>query len=89
MNLFADLIDYNVEFFSSKTNILILGSHSSGKSSFINWFLKNNVQKTNVAMETDNFTIVCNGNKECTYDVKKYLNINKNRIKWLKKCLHL
>ena len=41
-----------------KVNIMLMGNHSSGKSSFINWYISNKVQKTGVAIETQGFTLV-------------------------------
>jgi GTPase SAR1 family protein len=38
--------------------VLLLGNHSSGKSSFINHILKRKVQTTGVAPTDDNFTII-------------------------------
>lgn len=38
--------------------VLLLGNHSSGKSSFINHILKRKVQMTGVAPTDDNFTII-------------------------------
>lgn len=48
-----------------KVNILLIGNHSSGKSSFINWYIDSKVQKTGVAIETQGFTLVtCGKNRE-------------------------
>ncbi|XP_028968884.1 uncharacterized protein LOC100907919 [Galendromus occidentalis] len=49
-----------------KINILIIGNHSSGKSTFINWYVGEKIQKTGVAMETSNFTFVCHGRRRET-----------------------
>ena len=35
-----------------KINVLLIGNHSAGKSSFINWYVEETVQKTGVAIET-------------------------------------
>ena len=40
-----------------------MGNHSAGKSSFINWYLDEHVQKTGVAIETQGFTVVTSGKK--------------------------
>lgn len=47
--------------------VLFLGNHSSGKSSFINLLIENNVQKTGLAPTDDGFTIITHGhqNDEC------------------------
>ncbi|KAJ3338838.1 hypothetical protein HDU83_007904, partial [Entophlyctis luteolus] len=47
--------------------ILLLGNHSAGKSSFINWYVDYPVQKTSVAIETTSFTFVTGGNKRETF----------------------
>lgn len=43
-----------------KINVLLIGNHSAGKSSFINWYVEETVQKTGVAIETQgrNYLIV-------------------------------
>jgi hypothetical protein len=41
--------------------VLLLGNHSSGKSSFINYILNRKVQQTGVAPTDDSFTIICPG----------------------------
>jgi len=44
--------------------VLLLGNHSSGKSSFINHILKRKVQTTGVAPTDDNFTIIGPGESD-------------------------
>ncbi|KAJ6218443.1 hypothetical protein RDWZM_009600 [Blomia tropicalis] len=44
-----------------KMSVMLIGNHSSGKSSFINWYIDHKVQKTGVAIETQGFTIVSSG----------------------------
>ena len=44
--------------------VLLLGNHSSGKSSFINHVLKRKVQMTGVAPTDDNFTIIGPGDAD-------------------------
>ena len=46
-----------------KINILMIGNHSAGKSSFINWYIEETVQRTGVAIETQGFTLVTSGKK--------------------------
>lgn len=46
-----------------KINILLIGNHSAGKSSFINWYVEETVQRTGVAIETQGFTLVTSGKK--------------------------
>jgi hypothetical protein len=46
-----------------KITVLLIGNHSAGKSSFINWYIEEHVQKTAVAIETQGFTIVTSGKK--------------------------
>lgn len=51
-----------------KINVLILGNHSSGKSSFINWYIGETVQKESAAMETGGFSIITSGEKRDTFE---------------------
>ncbi len=44
--------------------VLILGNHSSGKSTFVNFLLDDDVQKTGLAPTDDGFTILSFGEKE-------------------------
>ena len=44
----------------NKVTVMIIGNHSSGKSSFINWYCDEAVCRTGVAIESRGFTI-------CTY----------------------
>lgn len=46
-----------------KINILLIGNHSAGKSSFVNWYVEETVQRTGVAIETQGFTLVTSGKK--------------------------
>lgn len=46
-----------------KISILLIGNHSAGKSSFINWYVEEHIQKTGVAIETQGFTFVTSGRK--------------------------
>lgn len=56
---------------SSRTNtklpfVLLLGNHSSGKSSFSNFITgRNDIQQTGVAPTDDGFTIICHGDEDC------------------------
>ncbi len=45
---------------------MLMGNHSAGKSSFINWYINENIQRTGVAIETQGFTIVTSGKKRET-----------------------
>ncbi|XP_067931204.1 sarcalumenin-like [Watersipora subatra] len=46
-----------------KITVLLIGNHSAGKSSFINWYIEEHVQRTGVAIETQGFTFVTSGRK--------------------------
>ena len=39
------------------------GNHSAGKSSFINWYVEEHIQKTGVAIETQGFTFITSGRR--------------------------
>jgi len=46
---------------------MIIGNHSAGKSSFINWYTGVDVQKTGAAVESTAFTLVTNTKKNCKH----------------------
>ncbi|XP_046610832.1 EH domain-containing protein 3-like [Neodiprion virginianus] len=46
-----------------KIIILLIGNHSAGKSSFINWYVEEHVQKTGVAIETQGICLVTSGKR--------------------------
>eukprot|EP00055_Hartaetosiga_balthica_P017508 m.118011 g.118011 ORF g.118011 m.118011 type:complete len:502 (-) comp9336_c0_seq1:451-1956(-) len=46
-----------------KITVLLVGNHSAGKSSFVNWYIEETLQKTGVAMETNQLTLVTSGKK--------------------------
>jgi GTPase SAR1 family protein len=48
--------------------VLFLGNHSSGKSSFINYLVQAEVQKTGLAPTDDGFTILTYGDKNDDFD---------------------
>ncbi|XP_054281457.1 uncharacterized protein LOC128999120 [Macrosteles quadrilineatus] len=49
-----------------KVTVLLIGNHSAGKSSFINWYIEDNVQRTGMAIETQSFTLITSGRKRET-----------------------
>ncbi|XP_023813441.1 uncharacterized protein LOC101160240 [Oryzias latipes] len=46
-----------------KITVMLIGNHSAGKSSFINWYVEEHIQRTGVAIETQGFSFVTNGRK--------------------------
>lgn len=46
-----------------RVTVMIVGNHSAGKSSLINWYLGENVQAVGSAMETSEITFVTHGRK--------------------------
>ncbi|XP_077590646.1 uncharacterized protein LOC144208591 [Stigmatopora nigra] len=46
-----------------KINVMLMGNHSAGKSSFINWYVEEHIQRTGVAIETQGFSFVTSGRK--------------------------
>merc|ERR1719174_1878506 len=46
---------------------MIIGNHSAGKSSFVNWYTGYDVQKTGAAVESTAFTLVTNTKKTCKH----------------------
>jgi hypothetical protein len=57
--------EVNIELIAprKKINVLLIGNHSAGKSSFINWYVEESVQRTGVAIETQGFTLITSGKK--------------------------
>ena len=49
---------------SKNLTVLVIGNHSAGKSSFINWYVEEKVQNTGIAIETSHFTMVKFGDKK-------------------------
>lgn len=47
-----------------KVTVMIVGNHSAGKSSFINWYVSEHVQGTGVAVESQGFTIITSGRRK-------------------------
>lgn len=48
--------------------VVLIGNHSAGKSSFINWYVEQAVQKTSVAIETTGFTFITSGKTRETFN---------------------
>jgi len=46
-----------------KISVMLIGNHSAGKSSFINWYIEEHVQRTGVAIETQGFSFITSGRK--------------------------
>jgi len=46
-----------------KILVMLMGNHSAGKSSFVNWYIEEHIQKTGVAIETQGFSICTSGKK--------------------------
>jgi GTPase Era involved in 16S rRNA processing len=51
-----------------KVIVLIAGGHSSGKSSFVNWFFGDDIQKVSAAIETSKITFITTGRKRQSFD---------------------
>ena len=47
-----------------KVTVMLIGNHSAGKSSFVNWYTDDVVQKAGMAVETQGFTFVVQGKRE-------------------------
>lgn len=43
--------------------IMIIGNHSAGKSSFINWYTQDHIAKTNVSIETVDINLIMHGSR--------------------------
>ncbi|OQR96743.1 hypothetical protein ACHHYP_13611 [Achlya hypogyna] len=53
-----------------KVTVMIIGNHSAGKSSFINWYVGEDIQRTGVAIETQGFTFITSGTKRTLAPIK-------------------
>ena len=58
-----------------KIIVMLIGNHSAGKSTFINWYIGEKVQRTGVAIETQGFTFVTSGKKRDTLTGKATLHL--------------
>ncbi|XP_022696578.1 uncharacterized protein LOC111264729 isoform X2 [Varroa jacobsoni] len=66
LDIYRQLNLPNLEIPERKINVLLVGNHSSGKSTFINWYIGEDIQKTGVAMETSKFSLICHGKRRET-----------------------
>merc|ERR1719411_1352987 len=62
----ASNLDLNLLPPRKKITIMLIGNHSAGKSSFINWYIEEHVQKTGVAIETQGFSLITSGKRRET-----------------------
>ena len=58
--------------------IFLLGNHSSGKSSFINFVMGRDIQQCGVAPTDDKFTVICSGPSNITKDGHSLIGMNFN-----------
>eukprot|EP00741_Cyanophora_paradoxa_P002408 tig00000076_g2333.t1 len=72
----ADSLDLQPKILAprKRISVLIIGNHSAGKSSFINWYCGETVQKTGVAIETAGVTVIHSGKKRETWRGEATLN---------------
>ena len=49
-----------------RVTVMVIGNHSAGKSSFINWYTGENIQRTGVAIETKGFSFITSGDRRQT-----------------------
>lgn len=49
---------------SKKITVMLIGNHSAGKSSFVNWYCEDKIQGTGVAVESQGFTLCTSGERE-------------------------
>lgn len=59
----AKNLDLSLQTPRKKISIMLIGNHSAGKSTFINWYIEEHVQKTGVAIETQGFSLVTSGRR--------------------------
>lgn len=59
-----------------KLYVMIMGNHSAGKSSFINWYIGDKLQQTKVSIQTVEINLIMHGSKKTElsgYNVMKLL----------------
>lgn len=61
-------LDRNADIFPALPLVFLLGNHSSGKSSFINYVLDRKIQDCGVAPTDDKFTILVAGSSDVSKD---------------------
>ncbi|XP_054615570.1 uncharacterized protein si:ch211-11k18.4 [Dunckerocampus dactyliophorus] len=59
----AESVDVKLLAPRKKITVMLMGNHSAGKSSFINWYVEEHIQRTGVAIETQGFSFVTSGRK--------------------------
>ena len=59
---------------TKKISILLVGTHSSGKSSFTNWFFGDNIQTVSKSIETEGFTFITTGKQKKTLGPEATIN---------------
>jgi hypothetical protein len=59
---------------------LLVGNHSSGKSSFINYILQRNIQKAGVAPTDDTFTVIAPGEQDADADGPTMVRYDTSKI---------
>lgn len=57
----GQLVKQPVSMGHHKAAVMIIGNISAGKSTFINWYVQESVQKTGMAIETSGFTYITSG----------------------------
>lgn len=59
--LIGEIVGYPVSLTYQKATVMVIGNISAGKSTFVNWFVQEAVQKTGMAIETSGFTFITSG----------------------------
>jgi tRNA U34 5-carboxymethylaminomethyl modifying GTPase MnmE/TrmE len=64
-----DMIQKAIHIRSPKDRItcLMVGNHSAGKSSFVNWYIGEKIQNESVAIETAGFTVIRKGKSRTSW----------------------
>ncbi|ODM89713.1 EH domain-containing protein 1, partial [Orchesella cincta] len=71
----AEMLELEVRAPRKKITVLLLGNHSAGKSSFINWYIDETVLRTGVALETQGYFLVVSGKRRDTLKGKATLEL--------------
>ena len=71
----ADLLHETISPPADLLTVLLIGNHSAGKSSFVNWYTGTTTQSVGVAMETQNIELVMFGKEEISLNGETTLHI--------------
>lgn len=79
----------NPRLFMLLCSVMIVGNHSAGKSSFINWYIGERVVKTGVAIETRGFILCTSGRCSAVCHMRRHSKSRLTQQTGSARCIHL